>query len=100
MTITPVPVQAFQLAQTVQPGTYLLVSGVPNQQIRLLSYNITSTAGDLTIRDTAGVVITTLSGQSSRGLNGIYTLTVGAGLEAVVTQVTTVNAYFVGFISV
>lgn len=99
MTITPVAVQAFQLTQTVTPGTYLLVSGVPGQQIRLLSYNIISTAGTLIVRDTSGVIIVTLNGNSSRGLNGIYTLTTGAGLEAVIDTTTTVNAYFVGFIS-
>lgn len=99
MAIIPVAVQAFQLTQAVQAGTYTLVTGIPGQQIRLLSYNITSTDSTVIIRDTSGVVITTLVGSSSRGMNGIYTLTVGAGLEAVVSGPTNVSAYFVGFIS-
>ena len=99
MAITPIPVQAFHIKETVPPGTYRLVDGAQGQQIRLLSYNITSTAGTITVRDTAGVVIATLNGQSSSGFNGINALTIGAGIEALVSETTTVNAYFVGFIS-
>lgn len=97
--ITPVAVQAFQISQTVNANTYTLVAGQANKKIRLISFYITSTAGTVTIQDSTGVVITSITAEGGLGNTGVVELTTGADLQAVVSATTTINAYFMGFMA-
>lgn len=99
MAIIPVAVQAFALAGTFSAGTYTLINGVQNEQIRFLQYNVQNTgSGTVTLQDSAGIVIAVIPGHSSIGSSGIVELTPGASFEAILGGGTTVDCYFVGFL--
>ena len=97
--ITPVAVQAFQITQTVNANTYTLVAGTANKKIRLISYYITSSAGTVTIQDSAGVIFAVINSEGGLGNTGIVELTTGADLQAVVSATTNISAYFMGFMA-
>jgi len=97
--ITPVAVQGFQYSGAVVPNTYVIATGVANQKIRLISFSLSSTAGLVTVQDSTGVIFGSVNGQGSFSSTGAFELTTAADLWVVVSQNTTIDAYFTGFIS-